>query len=86
MNQYPSVQHKPKVRAWLWILLLVVIIGATGFFYWTFLMPSKTALKVSPSPQASDEISKLDTDLKSLDNNFDQLDKINPAEDTAPSL
>jgi len=60
MNQQPMSAPKPAVSKWLWIVLIIVILGAGGFFGWYFLMgpgkkvattstPTTTTSTTSPS-------------------------------------
>ncbi len=80
--------NKTKTAKWLWIILAIVVLAAIGFFIWQ-LQSSKTASispTTSPSANIAGEIDAVGKDLQSLENNFDQLDKINPSEDNAPQL
>ena len=81
--------NKPKTNSWLWIILIIVILGAAGFFgwrYWSGKNTASTVATLSPSPSISADFSAVDNDLNKLDDNFNQLDKIDPSEDNTPSL
>jgi predicted negative regulator of RcsB-dependent stress response len=75
--------NKPKTNTWLWIILIIVIVVAAGYFGWRYLSGRATPT-ASPSP--TDELTSLENDLKKVDADFDQLDKIDASQDEAPAL
>ncbi|OGD57163.1 hypothetical protein A2V71_01925 [Candidatus Berkelbacteria bacterium RBG_13_40_8] len=54
MNQQPMGAPKPAVSKWLWIVLIVVVLGAAGYFGWYYLMgPGKKVETSTSTPTAT---------------------------------
>ena len=53
MNQQPMGAPQPKVRAWLWIVLIIVILAAGGFGAWYYLMGPGKKTTTTTTPTAT---------------------------------
>jgi len=94
MNPPNNFSNTSPKRLWIWIAIIaaIVIIVLGGYFYWQRGRNNTDSTTPTPSPSEvtsqsiNDELSGLETDLKSLDDSFNQLDKIDASEDNAISL
>lgn len=77
-------QPKP-IRGWLLGILIIVVLIAAGFYGWLYL-GKKVTQPTTQKSATTDELSSLENDLKSVESDFDQLDKIDASEDEAPKL
>ena len=81
MNQQP----KP-IRGWLLGILIIVVLIAAGFYGWLYLGKMAATQPTTQKSPTTDELSSMENDLKSVDSDFDQLDKIDASEDETPNL
>ena len=90
-NNFSSTSPK---RLWIWIAIIaaIVITALGGYFYWQKGRNNTASTTPTPSPSeitsqsVSDELTDLTSNLDDLDNNFNQLDKIDASQDNAISL
>ena len=93
-------QPKAQSSPWLWIVFIVVVVGATAFFTYNYFsnkvatntdtvstIPAvKTETTAETIKNVSTDLNNISSDLENIDVELEEIDNIDDTEDTAPTL
>ncbi len=90
MNQPMPQGTESKKYTWLWVILVLIIIGVAGYFGWSYynknVAPTSAPSPSQASPSPGADLNALERDLSNVDSDLNQLDKIDASEDETPNL